>query len=183
MHNCFYQVFECYNCTYHLSVSLDHSIFLDPSTPSHAHTHMRPYPSFSYAPPSHSATYLELGDGQVMETLQKHLTQWKSQKERDGGGRREETAGTNVVLFRGAIEHVTRLCRVMVGKTIRQVCPPLSNTIHHCKLFKLFENEIAPSTFALSLTPSPPLPQLFLASTWLPCTTPWSQRHWKEVPC
>ena len=97
--------------------------------PFHTHIRMRPYPSFSYASPSHSATYLELGDGQVMETLQKHLTQWKSQKERDGGGGREETTGTNVVLFRGAIEHVTRLCRVMVGKTIRQVCPPPTSQI------------------------------------------------------
>ena len=112
-----------FECCVELVCFFRHLCFLDPSTPSHPHTHMQPHPSF--APHSHSATYLELGDGQVMETLQKHLTQWKSQKERDGGGRREETAGTNVVLFRGAIEHATRLCRVMVGKTISQVCPPL----------------------------------------------------------
>ena len=95
---------------------------------THPHFHA-PHPSCSYAPHSHSGTYLELGDGQVMETLQKHL-KLKTQEERDGGGRRKRTAGTNVVLFKGAIEHATRLCRVMVGKTRLAKSAPPCQTIY-----------------------------------------------------
>lgn len=59
----------------------------------------------------HGSTYSELGDGQLMEILQKHLTEWKSQEEREEGGR----TAANLILFKGAIEHATRLIRVVVS--------------------------------------------------------------------
>ena len=68
------------------------------------------HPTLTTSTP-HSGTYSELGDGQLMEILQKHLTEWKSPEEREGGGR----TAANLILFRGAIEHATRLIRVMVS--------------------------------------------------------------------
>ena len=82
-------------------------------TLSNSCSHVMPYTLTCYiltTSTPHSGTYSELGDGQVMEILQKHLTQWKSQEEREGGGK----AAASLVLFRGAIEHATRLSRVMV---------------------------------------------------------------------
>ena len=64
---------------------------------------------------SGAKSYSELGDGQVMEILAKHLT-----------GRGDECQLTDVntkssqtmdmVLFKGAIEHAARLCRSMVSE-------------------------------------------------------------------
>ena len=49
----------------------------------------------------------ELGDGQVTEALGPHLARL-----------RDQTGRGDLVLFRGAIEHVTRLCRVMVSDVV-----------------------------------------------------------------
>ncbi len=53
------------------------------------------------------SAYNELGDGQVMEALNHHLKAQHFQKEDNGL--------QGVILFRDAIEHATRLCRLMVS--------------------------------------------------------------------
>ena len=64
-----------------------------------------------------TSSYSELGDGQVMEILAKHLAVYC-------GNDREKNAESGVghkmdlVLFKGAIEHAARLCRSMVSKII-----------------------------------------------------------------
>ena len=68
-------------------------------------------------------SYSELGDGQVMEILAKHLTTTSgstmcttTQQHREGEGDADLALYRNrdLVLFKGAIEHAARLCRVMV---------------------------------------------------------------------
>ena len=65
-------------------------------------------------------SYSELGDGQVMEILAKHLTGCSSsdstttQQRREGNAESALYRGRDLVLFKGAIEHAARLCRVMV---------------------------------------------------------------------
>jgi len=51
------------------------------------------------SPGSESCAYRELGDGQLMDILQGHI----------------DSLGSGLVLFRGAIEHTSRLARVMVS--------------------------------------------------------------------
>ena len=55
-----------------------------------------------------ASTYTELGDGQVMDILKNHI---KSLKHND----KEDGPETKMVLFTGAIEHASRMCRVMVS--------------------------------------------------------------------
>ncbi len=60
-----------------------------------------------------AANYSELGDGQVMEALSHHLDELRVQEcPKEGHGVQE------IILFRGAIEHATRLCRVMVSSAL-----------------------------------------------------------------
>ena len=65
-------------------------------------------------------SYSELGDGQVMEILAKHLTGCSSsdgtttQQQREGNAELALYRSRDLVLFKGAIEHAARLCRVMV---------------------------------------------------------------------
>ena len=63
-----------------------------------------------------SSGYTELGDGQVMEVLSKHLEQFQSSCnhdiETDSPG---QQSGSKIILYREAIEHCTRLYRVMVN--------------------------------------------------------------------
>ena len=47
--------------------------------------------------------YAELGDGQVMEIVISHLSLEKGEK---------------IVPFKAALEHITRLCRVMVSRSV-----------------------------------------------------------------
>ena len=65
-------------------------------------------------------SYSELGDGQVMEILAKHLTGSSCS---DSGTTTQQGEGStesalyrsrDLVLFKGAIEHAARLCRAMV---------------------------------------------------------------------
>ena len=53
-------------------------------------------------------TYTELGDGQVMDILKNHIESLKHNTKVDG-------PETKMVLFTGAIEHASRMCRVMVS--------------------------------------------------------------------
>ena len=56
-----------------------------------------------------TATYSELGDGQVMDLLAKHMETFKKLTS-------EGVQSTfNLVLFKGAIEHASRICRVLVS--------------------------------------------------------------------
>lgn len=70
--------------------------------------------------------YTELGDGQVMEVLSKHLRLFEeSQAEEDGeekGGGDDsprKNADSVITLYKEAIEHCARLYRVMVSDSIR----------------------------------------------------------------
>ena len=67
-----------------------------------------------------SNTYHELGDGQVMEILKKYQMVFQS----GGVGTEDEDEDSfqgrddsELVLFRGAIEHATRISRIMVNST------------------------------------------------------------------
>ena len=57
-----------------------------------------------------STGYSELGDGQVMEALNHHLKVLQTQQCQNNF--------REMILFRGAIEHATRLCRVMVSSKV-----------------------------------------------------------------
>lgn len=60
-------------------------------------------------------SYSELGDGQVMEILAKHLTGCGDEWQRtDVNNFTSQTM--DLVLFKGAIEHAARLCRSMVSE-------------------------------------------------------------------
>ena len=78
------------------------------------------------APPTQTTSgtnsYSELGDGQVMEILAKHLTGCSNdsvntaQQQQEGNADSALHRSRDLVLFKGAIEHAARLCRVMVNK-------------------------------------------------------------------
>lgn len=76
----------------------------------------------STAQPSGTNSYSELGDGQVMEILEKHLKSYNDNSNCEGqelGGRTAESAQSqkmDLVLFKGSIEHAARLCRSMVRR-------------------------------------------------------------------
>lgn len=56
-----------------------------------------------------TVTYSELGDSQVMDLLTKHMVTFKILTS-------EAVQSTfNIVLFKGAIEHASRICRVLVS--------------------------------------------------------------------
>ena len=62
-----------------------------------------------------TSSYSELGDGQVMEVLERQLSSYD--EERQQSGRNAESTlnpRMDLVLFKGAIEHAARLCRSMV---------------------------------------------------------------------
>ena len=67
------------------------------------------------APPT---GYMELGDGQVMEVLTKHLQKFQSCWGSGPEGEEEGVSGggdvSGITLYRDAIEHCARLYRVMV---------------------------------------------------------------------
>ena len=67
-----------------------------------------------------SVLYRELGDGEITETLSRHLKNYQEHMTR---GQRQVPLppSVNIVLFRSAIEHITRLCRVMV-RTCMYAC-------------------------------------------------------------
>lgn len=54
------------------------------------------------------SAYSELGDGQIMDFLGKHIETFKTLTSEGVG------SNFNIVLFRGAIEHASRICRVLV---------------------------------------------------------------------
>lgn len=55
---------------------------------------------------SDGLNYSELGDGQVMDILKDHIKELKC----------IENEADVLVLFKGAIEHASRICRAMVSK-------------------------------------------------------------------
>lgn len=64
----------------------------------------------------HSVVYQELGDGQVLEAVEKHIERYASHCARET----RETSSSltplpDLILFQQAMEHATRLCRAMVG--------------------------------------------------------------------
>ena len=69
--------------------------------------------------------YQELGDGQVLETMENHLhrysTQYAKQTLDDSS---TICPAPDIVLFQQAMEHATRLCRAMVKINV----PKLSMT-------------------------------------------------------
>ena len=88
-----------------------------------------PPPPQTTAPGMNS--YCELGDGQVMEILASHLTGSASRDSttttwQQGEGNADSALYRNrdLVLFKGAIEHAARLCRVMVRMQFHE-------SVHH----------------------------------------------------
>ena len=65
------------------------------------------------AHPLACSVYRELGDGEITDTLGRHLKYYQEYMAR---GQRHAPLPPSVdtVLFRSAIEHITRLCRVLV---------------------------------------------------------------------
>ena len=60
----------------------------------------------------YSTAYTELGDGQLMEILNQHLHQSSDAFASLG----------ELVLFKGAIEHSTRICRALVSDIYQRIC-------------------------------------------------------------
>ena len=87
-------------CALSLSVGLMFAQF--PKVPSSSEE--VPDSARTDATPS-TLTYTELGDGQVTDILKSHIEDLKYNKGN----------GIKMVLFTGAIEHVSRICRVMVS--------------------------------------------------------------------
>lgn len=73
--------------------------------------------SSSPLPPIAVVEYAELGDGQVMEILSSHLKEYQSSRDEEDvdDSLPNEQSGSCIVLYRKAIEHCARLCRVMVS--------------------------------------------------------------------
>lgn len=61
-------------------------------------------------------SYSELGDGQVMEILTKHLAGYSAmQQQIEESSEPVFSQNLDLVLFKGAIEHASRLCRILVS--------------------------------------------------------------------
>ena len=76
------------------------------------------------APQLPSGGYAELGDGQVMDILSKHLELFQSSRGRDcdddeeeslSSTRHTDTGDSGITLYKDAIEHCARLYRILVG--------------------------------------------------------------------
>lgn len=101
-----------------------------------------------------SSGYSELGDGQVMEVLSKHLRRFHSFPVDGEPSSSSSPACSDIVLYREAIEHCARLYRVMVRRT--QSRAVASGAKSHFLLF--------PVEFA-----------------WGKCTVARSEGKWQEV--
>ena len=69
--------------------------------------------------------YQELGDGQVLEAMEKHLhhyfTHCAIENEDDPSSSQDRSSpALDLVLFRSAVEHAARLCRVLVRQNTHQ---------------------------------------------------------------
>lgn len=75
---------------------------------------------------SPSGGYMELGDGQVMEILSKHLALFQSSPHGDEDGSSSPAAqqgsAVSITLYREALEHCARLSRIMVSPHAPWVC-------------------------------------------------------------
>ena len=70
-------------------------------------------PSYYIHPPTCTCSvYQELGDGQVLETMEKHLHRYSVHCARQNQD--VIRPAPDLILFQRAMEHVVRLCRVMV---------------------------------------------------------------------